>query len=81
MEAPHEGEDIQRKNRPVVNLNFVHCNPFASEDHPDCHVGQMLDGRRVHTASMPCKPGELHWAGNVKDPDAYEATAPVTVAR
>ena len=53
-------------------LELAYHQMFPEDGDPGWHAGQLPDGRRVHAASMPCKPGELHRAGSVEDPNACE---------
>ena len=53
-------------------LELAYHQMFPEDGDPGWHAGKLPDGRRVHAASMPCQPGELHWAGSVEDPNACE---------
>ena len=53
-------------------LELAYHQMFPEDGDPGWHAGQLPDGRRVHAASMPCQPGELHWAGSVEDADACQ---------
>ena len=56
----------------MAQLELTYHQMFPEDGDPGWHAGQLTDGRRVHAASMPCNPGELHWAGSVEDLDACE---------
>ena len=53
-------------------LELAYHQMFPEDGDPSWHASQLLDGRRVHAASMPCNPSELRWAGSVEDPEACE---------
>ncbi len=56
----------------MAQLELTYHQMFPEDGDPGWHAGQLPDSRRVHSAAILCRPGNLHWAGSVEDPDACE---------